>query len=695
MAEQAVTISLADGTELAGSLLRPDGLAQGPALVSYYPYRADDIIGSVFEGTRLVLARRGYATLLVDMAGTGASHGAGESFDLPREGRDLAEVIEWAAAQHWCDGRVGAWGVSYGGMTALAAAAQRPPHLRAIVAVYAGTDVYADTIAPGGCLSMLGRYAWAAHMVALGLCPPTRQDPAGRWRAVWESRLRRLAAGSPHAVTWQAHPGPDEYWHSRVVDATAIEVPALLIAGWADAYSDAIIRTFGEVRGPRRLVVGPWMHVLPHLSDAGPWDWAEAMADWWDTHLRPAAAEGPGQPPDPAPGPPVVFFAGRAGGDEAGGDEARGEKAGAGWRSALAWPPPGGTRLQFYLAGSRLLARPPDRPGQVVYHGDPGVGIAAGIWDPFGTGHGWPEEQSSDDARSLTFTSEPLADAVLVAGRPEASLHAGHDPAAGPAVREAFLAARLTAVAPGGRSTLITAGWARLPAGAAPGTLAPLTITLGAAACTVPAGYRLRLSLACANFPHLWPAPVNPVLLAGWGPGQESVLRVPVGGDSQPAVVTLPPPGRDTGWATGGEPVYRVVRDKAAGEVEVTFGIRSELAPPSGARLRLAETFTARLRESRPDGAALLARADISIRMPAGERVDVAVRAAARRQSSVTEARVTLDGTQLLQACWTGGAPGADPAAGADTAAGAGPDPAGQQLDPPGPDPAVPNQRRN
>jgi hypothetical protein len=312
----------------------------------------------------------------------------------------------------------------------------------------------------------------------------------------------------------------------------------------------------------------------------------------------------------------------------------------------------------------------------VSYHGDPGVGIAAGIWDPFGTGHGWPEEQSSDDARSLTFTTEPLAEAVLIAGRPEARLHAGPDLAAGPAASEAFVAARLTAVTASGRSTLITAGWARLPAGSGPGTLAPLIIALGAAACIVPAGYRLRLSLACANFPHLWPAPVNPVLLAGWGPGQESVLRVPVGGDSQPAVVAPPPSGRDTGWATGGEPVYRVVRDKAAGEVEVTFGIRSELAPPSGARLRLAETFTARLRESRPDGAALIADADISIRMPAGERVDVAVRATARRQSSVTEARVTLDGTQLLQACWTGGAPGADPQAPA------GPDPGG---DPPSP----------
>ena len=251
-------IPLADGTQLSGDLYLPEGHAPGPVLVSYYPYRTDDIIGSLFEHTRIGLARRGYPTLFVDMAGTGASEGSyGESFDLPREGRDCAEVIEWAARQDWCDGTVGAWGVSYGGMTALAAAAARPPHLRAIAAVYATTDMYRDTIAPGGSPAMLGRYAWAAHMVALGLCPPTRQDPGGRWERIWRQRLRRLATGQPHALAWQAHPDRDDYWQARVVDASAIDVPAMLIGGWTDAYADAILRVHAQVGGPKRLIMGP------------------------------------------------------------------------------------------------------------------------------------------------------------------------------------------------------------------------------------------------------------------------------------------------------------------------------------------------------------------------------------------------------------------------------------------------------
>jgi putative CocE/NonD family hydrolase len=626
-------IPLADGTRLSGDLYLPDGHAPGPVLVSYYPYRTDDIIGSLFEHTRIGLARRGYPTLFVDMAGTGASGGSyGESFDLPREGRDCAEIIEWAARQDWCDGTVGAWGVSYGGMTALAAAASRPPHLRAIAAVYATTDMYRDTIAPGGSPAMLGRYAWAAHMVALGLCPPTRQDPGGHWERIWRQRLQRLETGQPHALAWQAHPDRDDYWQARVVDASAIEVPAMLIGGWTDAYADAILHAHSQVGGPKRLIMGPWMHVLPHLSQYQPYDWVGAMADWWDTHLR-------REPPRPQPDPPVLFFT-----------------SGGGWRAARQWPPEGVLSRQFFLAGHRLAATPPDTPGRRDYHADPLVGLTAGIWDPFGTGHGWPEEQSSDDARSLTFTSDPLPEPLLVAGSPEADLYLDLPPDT-----ELNLVARVCMVSPDGRSTLITTGWRRVPPGGGDAHPAAqmITVTLGAAAFELPAGSRVRLCVACADFPHIWPSPSNPALGLVTGPGMTSVLRLPASGRTgradTPAAVARPPAEPDTGWVTDGEPLYRVTQDKAADETAVTFGARSRLQPPSGADLRLDESFTARVSPGRPAGATVLGQVDISLRLSGGERVQVAVRSTSHRRSSAIAASVTLDGTTLLDQRWAGG----------------------------------------
>jgi len=645
--ERGLLIPLADGTLLSGDLYRPAGQPSGPVLVSYYPYRADDIIGSLFEQTRIGLAGRGYATLFADMTGTGASEGSyAESFDLPREGGDCAQIIEWAAGQVWCDGRTGAWGVSYGGMNALAAAACRPPHLRGIVAVYATTDMYADTIAPGGCPAMLGRYAWAAHMLALGLCPPTRQDPGGRWARTWRRRLERLENAPPHALTWQAHPERDDYWQSRVVDASAIEVPAMLIGGWADAYSDAMFRAFDQVRGAKRIVMGPWMHVLPHLSVVEPWDWVGAMADWWDACMSPdAAAAAPA-----AAEPPVLYYShgGGAGGGGAGG-----------WRAARQWPPAGVSTTRFFLSGHRLQTAPPAQSAVRCYRADPLVGLAAGIWDPFGTGSGWPEEQSGDDARSLAFTSDPLPEPLLIAGSPAADLQVSL-----PADDETSLVARLSMVGPDERSTLITSGWLRVrPVGGdAAGAFKKITVPLCAAAFEVPAGSRVRLSVACADFPHIWPTPANPEVSAATGPDAGCELRLPVrpaaGGD-EPASIAPPPPGADPGWASDGEPVYRTEQDKTTGESAVTFGIRARLTPPSGADLRSQELFTARVRPGRPDGATVAAQVDIGVCLPAGERIQVEVRSTSHRRSSVIEASVVQDGVTLLHRRWSGGGPGA------------------------------------
>jgi uncharacterized protein len=615
---RGLTVPLADGTVLSADLCRPNATREAPVLVSTYPYRKDDIIGSLFDGTRRRLAERGYATLFADMAGTGASDGTyGESFDLPREGRDCAAVVEWAAGQEWCDGNVGAWGVSYGGMTALAAAAARPPHLKAIVAVYATTDVYRDTITLGGCPAMLGRYAWAAHMMALGLCPPTAQDPEGRWRHVWDQRLRRLADGVPHAITWQAHQDrDDQYWRDRIVDPSAIEIPAMLIGGWADAFATSMSSLYQAVRGPKRLVMGPWMHVLPHLSSVEPYDWVGEMADWWDAHLRPVPAKTE--------------------------DHAICYVRNDGWRATTQWPPAGGREFVLYPAGYELGSEPPAANTSRDYECDPTVGLAAGIFDPFGTGNGWPEEQSADDARSLTYTGDPLPAPLVMAGRAQAVLRVACLTAG-----EAQLVARLAMVAPDGRSTLISSGSAVVTGE----QLA--TIPLTATAFRLPAGSRIRLSVACAEFPRIWPTPRNPVIRVLSGP-DASLLRLPVHDSAGARVgVPLPPAGPDPGWVSDGEPVYRTRVDKASGEVEVEFGASSRVRPPSGADLRLDERFTARVRTGHPDGAALVAAVDVSLRLPAGERVRIAVRSASSRTATVIEGSVELDGACLLRRTWT------------------------------------------
>lgn len=637
-----LAVVLTDGTRLSGDLYRPANAQPGPVLVSFYPYRKDDIIGSLFEGCRIRLCERGYASVFFDVAGTGASEGSFEPFDSRGESRAYAESIDWIASQGWCNGDVGAWGVSYGGMTALAVAAHRPVSLRAIVAVYSPTDPYSHSISPGDCATMFGRYAWAAHMVALGLCPPTRQDPGGQWRRTWADRLHRLAGAQPPAVTWQAHPERDEYWTEKQLDVAAVEVPTMIIGGWADGFKGAMLSAYRAVRGPKRLVMGPWLHVLPHLSDIERYDWVSAMADWWDAHLRPAAssagnaaratAAGPGEPSEE----PVLFYAENEG-----------------WRSSSQWPPAGVRPTDLFLAGYRLESGAPPQSGRRDYRCDPTVGITGGMYDPLGTGNGRPEDQSRDDARSLTFTSDPLDEPLLVAGAPEAELYiARHSP------DEVRLAARLCMVSAEGRSTLITSGWARIPAGPDLAGATSTTITMGPTAFVLPPGTRLRFSVACADFPRIWPSPTNPDVTVSFGADQASVLRIPIAREPDrtdtPTTIPLAPPEPDDGWVTDGGPVYSLSHDKVTDEVAFTFGAWERLVAPTGADLKVEEQFTARLQADRPDGAALLANIEVGIRMPAGERINVSVRSRSSHTATVVEASVVMDGASLLHKSWSG-----------------------------------------
>ena len=61
---------------------------------------------------------RGYAHVIVNLRGTGGSEGTFEFFD-EQERSDLYDIVEWVAAQPWCDGNVGMIGVSYFAMAQL------------------------------------------------------------------------------------------------------------------------------------------------------------------------------------------------------------------------------------------------------------------------------------------------------------------------------------------------------------------------------------------------------------------------------------------------------------------------------------------------------------------------------------------------------------------------------------------------
>ncbi|MDX1687401.1 MAG: CocE/NonD family hydrolase, partial [Candidatus Promineifilaceae bacterium] len=139
-------IPLSDGTRLAARIWLPEDAEDTPvpALLEYLPYRKSDGTAPRDALHHPYFAGHGYASIRVDMRGSGDSDGVLYGEYLPQEQEDALEVISWIAQQPWCEGNVGIFGISWGGFNALQIAACRPPELKAAVAIDFTDDRYND-----------------------------------------------------------------------------------------------------------------------------------------------------------------------------------------------------------------------------------------------------------------------------------------------------------------------------------------------------------------------------------------------------------------------------------------------------------------------------------------------------------------------------------------------------------------------
>ncbi|HLK46231.1 MAG TPA: CocE/NonD family hydrolase, partial [Acidimicrobiales bacterium] len=334
----------------------------------------------------------------------------------------------------------------------------------------------------------------------------------------------------------------------------------------------------------------------------------------------------------------------------------------AGWRAFTAWPPAECESSTFQLRGDGTLATGDGAPeASTDYDADPTVGAMAGLLDPLGVGVGYPLDQGLDDASSLTFTSAPLESPLEIAGTPallaSVEVLAGREPM--------MLSARLSDVSPHGRSTLICRGWANVwhrdgheaSAPPAPAERRELRVELGAIAYRLAAGHRLRLSLACADFPTMWPSTGGERIRVHHGGAAGSRLVLPVlRGESQPPRLPLPQPrgGIDRSpWDAGGEPEWTIERDLVGGTVSVALGGRSSLRLPDGARFDLDHRARAVAGPGRV--AELDTTARIEIAYPDGTAVRVDTSGHHQRTTMRYAGSVVVDGETVFDGHWAAG----------------------------------------
>jgi putative CocE/NonD family hydrolase len=501
--ERDLWIPMPDGARLAAHVWLPPEAETSPvgAILEASPYRHEDHTRRRDLVRHPYFAENGFASLRVDLRGSGASDGVLLDEYTEEEQSDVYAAIQWIAEQPWCNGSVGMIGISWGGFAALQAAARRPPALKAIVVACASADRYgADVKYKGGALLACELFPWSSTMLAMNARPPDPALVGDAWRDRW---LERLEAAVPFAETWLRHQRRDDYWAvgSPCEDYSTIECPVYAVGGWADPYRQAVLDLLERLACPRKGLIGPWSHQYPEEGKPGPTiDFRRECVRWWEQWLT-GADTGIMDEPELTywmREPPTV---------EGLSDRSRGR-----WMAEAAWPSPSVTALRLRL-GRGTLGKAGAESAELSVAGVENCGTDAGAWCPWDVAE-LPRDQRCEDALSLAFTSAPLEGRLEILGAPALALSLASD------APSASVIVRLCDVAPDGSSTLITRGVLNLahrdgsaePTMLEAGQRAAVRIPLEAAAYALPPGHRLRVAVSPTYWPWVWPAP-EPVVL--------------------------------------------------------------------------------------------------------------------------------------------------------------------------------------
>jgi putative CocE/NonD family hydrolase len=592
-------IAMEDGTRLAARIFIPDDLPAA-AIVDALPYRMDDLTASYASEYERLCEEGGFAVCRLDLRGTGSSEGIALDEYHAQEQSDICEVIAWLAAQDWCTGKVGMYGTSWGGFNSLQVAMERPPALHAIVPIYASDDRYTDDVHyMGGILKAIDLVDWVLYMAACNVLPPVPAVYGEGWRDEWR---RRIDGTEPWLLRWLEEQADGPYWRhgSLRPEYGRIACPTMIVAGWADGYTNIALRAYEAMSCPRRVIIGPWSHSSPATSIPGPHiDLVPEIVRWFARWLR---DEQNGVEEEP----PIAVFARRSTRPAAELPEMRGE-----WRSEPTWP---AERL-------RLRVLKPEGPGadRIAVRGD--VGTAA--WISCAGKPPWtlPEDQRDDDARSLTYDWTPLDHELELLGHPRLRLTvtSPHE--------VAFLSARICDVFPDGTSALVSRGVLNLthrdghdaPRALEPGVPTPVELELEATSWIFEPGHRVRLALAGSDWPNTWPPPRGGSLQVA----RETVeVELPVLDGppvAAPPVFRPPPPKAEDGSEDEADqpPVVREIERSVVGrETHVVTSYGSRYDGPHGAKIEEQYEGLVGVAESNPGRAWATARTRYDIAWP-------------------------------------------------------------------------------
>ena len=511
-------IPLSDGRQLAARIWLPRDTTSNPvpAILEYLPYRKRDGTAQRDDSTYPVFAAAGYAGVRVDISGTGESDGNFDDEYSPRELADGVEVINWIATQPWCDGNVGMMGISWGGFNSLQIAALQPAPLKAVIAIGTTVDRYNDDIHYKNGCHLYSNFSWSSTMLCFASRPPDPEVVGDRWRKLWRHRLET----QPFPLElWLGHQRRDDYWkHGSVSeDYNALQIPCLVISGWADGYINAPPAMAESAQGFTRAINGPWIHKYPHFALPRPrMDFHREAMRWWERWLKQHVNEVDNLPAY------RVFVSENV---KPGGYR---NKEPGHWQGITEWPSSSVKPENFYPSGRHLLATEPGRSYHLSISSPEDCGTACGEFFPLKPDSELTLDQRFDNAGSLLFETEHIEQPLSIVGSPSIQLQISVDrPVANVAVR-------LLDVRADGSSHRVSWGVLNLthridqqePSPMQPGQAETVCISLNQCGYRFLTGHKIGLAISTAYWPMVMPPPEK--VTATINLGESSYLTLPI-----------------------------------------------------------------------------------------------------------------------------------------------------------------------
>ena len=409
-------VPMRDGVRIAVEVLLPKELPTGRKLPALFRISS---FGRAAQDDRITAEDRfwvqhGYARVLIDQRGTGASFGVSQYG--PATVPDLYDLVDWTVRQPWSNGHVGAIGISVEGTASELLAATNHAAVRAVAPLFSDYNFYTDLVSPGGVYNewLLKTFqGFTLQMDSGDAAKRVDGDTDGvlMKQAIAEHRRNPdiYAASKPAEFLDDPLGSMGKSWLDiSIPGATEAlrksKVPMLIFVSWYDAGTvQGTLKRFHDYSNLQEIFIGAWSHGAGFNADPfavpGPvqpsqrQQWLEAL-QFFDHYLKDSAGTA-------MPERKLHYYT-------------IGEGQ---WHATEVWPPKGLRQETYYLhANAGLSTRPGEEKWNVKL-----TGTSTGESNRWRTQMGGNAVDYAEALKKMSalapFTTEPLAAPLEITGQ--------------------------------------------------------------------------------------------------------------------------------------------------------------------------------------------------------------------------------------------------------------------------------------